>query len=172
VVAIAITLLVFNLKIEHATGSHLTFGDAIQPWIYFLVFVLSFFNIAHFWRVHHAFIAYFKKPDEKLLSYNIFWPFFIITLPFITSLVSAYFSDTPAIFIYRMNIFLITRCQSMIWDYASLKPEFPKETKIEKETIDLFRVFCNLDMVKPCRLSDGHLSIQVRPVFSFSPRFP
>jgi hypothetical protein len=38
-------------------------------------------------------------------------------------------------------------CQTMIWDYASLKPEFLKETKIEKETIYQFRVFCSLDMV-------------------------
>jgi len=35
----------------------------------------------------------------------------------------------------------------MIWDCASLKPEFLKEAKVEKETIYQFRVFCSLDMM-------------------------
>ena len=46
VAAIAITLLVFNLKIEHTQGAHLTFRDILQPWKNFLAFLLSFLNIA------------------------------------------------------------------------------------------------------------------------------
>src|ERR1700759_4659525 len=147
VVAIAITLLVFNLKIDHISGTHLTFSDIIQPWKNFLAFVLSFLNIANFWRSHHSFFTHIKKIDEKLLWYNIAWLFFIVTLPFSTSLVSAYFFDTPAIFIYSLNTLLITWFQNSIWDYASFNPGFLKQNSIDDATNYRFRLYCNLDMI-------------------------
>ena len=71
VVAIAITLLAFNLKIEHTENGTLTFADILHQWKTFAAFFLSFINIANFWKAHHSFYAYIKKMDEKLLWYNI-----------------------------------------------------------------------------------------------------
>jgi len=98
VVAIAITLLVFNLKINNITGNHLTFKNLLEPWRSFVAFTLSFLNIASFWKTHHSFFSYIKKIDEKMLWFNISWLFFIVTLPFSTSVLSNYFSNSPAIF--------------------------------------------------------------------------
>ena len=84
VVAIAITLLALDLRVEHLSSQHLTFSDIISPWKNFSAFVLSFLNIAGFWKRHHNFFAHIKKVDEKLLWVNIFWLFFIVTLPFST----------------------------------------------------------------------------------------
>ena len=146
VVAIAITLLVFNLKLDHPVGAHLTFADLGGTWQQFIAFVVSFLNIAIFWTIHHSFFSYIKKVDVKLMRYNLYWLFFIVTIPFTASLVSAYFYDTAAIFIYSLNIFLVTLFQNQIWDYVAVRPEFLKE-HVDPETIYSYRLSCNVAMV-------------------------
>jgi uncharacterized membrane protein len=144
VVAIAITLLALDIKIGHIEG-HLQFSDIASQWKTFLAFFLSFINIANFWKTHHNFFSHIKKMDEKLLWYNILWLFFIVLLPFSTSLVGSHFFDTAAIFTYSINTFLITIFQNRIWDYASDKPDFLKSAN-ESDSFK-FRLYCNLDIV-------------------------
>lgn len=147
VVAIAITLLAFNLKVVKNDNTHLSFKDIASQWRVFAAFLLSFFNIANFWRTHHMFFAYIKKMDEKLLWYNICWLLFIITLPFATTLVSSDFFDTPAICTYSVNMLMVSVFQNNIWDYACQKPEFLKRENIHPLVIRITRIFCNLDMI-------------------------
>jgi uncharacterized membrane protein len=61
IVAIAITLLALDLKVEPASGGHLTFADVGNAWEKFLAFFLSFFIIAIFWKIHHEFYTYSAK---------------------------------------------------------------------------------------------------------------
>jgi len=149
VVAIAITLLAFNLKVVKDGNSHLSFKDIAGQWRVFAAFLLSFFNIANFWRTHHMFFAYIKKMDEKLLWYNICWLLFIIMLPFSTTLVSSDFFDTPAICTYSVNMLMVAVFQNNIWDYAAAKPEsgFMRPEKIDPLTIRILRIFCNFEMI-------------------------
>lgn len=147
VIAIAITLLALDIKIERTATGHLQFSDLAREWKVFAAFLLSFINIANFWKTHHSFFAYIKKMDERLLWYNILWLFFIVLIPFSTSLVSAYFFDHIAICIYSLNIFLVAIFQNMIWDYTSLKEEYMKRESIDTATIWQVRLFCNLDMI-------------------------
>ncbi|WP_259069321.1 TMEM175 family protein [Mucilaginibacter sp. X4EP1] len=145
VVAIAITLLVFNLKLDPINGSHLTFADLGGTWQRFIAFAVSFLNIAIFWTIHHSFFSYIKKIDVKLMRYNLYWLFFIVIIPFSASLVSSYLSDTPAIFVYSLNIFLVTLFQNQIWDYVAARPEFIKED-IAPSVIYNYRLSCNVAM--------------------------
>jgi uncharacterized membrane protein len=147
VVAIAITLLALDIKIESTPDGHLHFSDLHDQWKTFSAFLLSFINIANFWKNHHTFFSHVKKIDEKMLWFNILWLLFIVMLPFSTSLVSSYFSDPPAIIIYCFNTLLITIFQNMIWDYASFEWRHLKKDTINKETIWQFRLYCNLDMI-------------------------
>jgi uncharacterized membrane protein len=146
VVAIAITLLVFNLKLDHLAGAHLTFADLGDIWPKFLAFVVSFLNISIFWSIHHSFFSYIKKVDTRMLRYNLYWLFFIVTIPFSASLLSSYFSDKPALFIYSLNIFLVTLFQNQIWDYAALKPDFLAE-QVDPAVVFDYRLGCNVAMV-------------------------
>ncbi|UFH54048.1 TMEM175 family protein [Spirosoma sp. KNUC1025] len=157
VVAIAITLLALDIKIEPTPSGHLSFSDILGEWKVFAAFVLSFINIANFWKTHHTFFAHIKKINDRLLWYNILWLFFIVTLPFSTSLVSSYFFDTPAIFLYSLNILFIALFQNFIWDYASdtnwfskespNRYEFLKQDTVSDLMISQYRLFCNLDMI-------------------------
>ncbi|MFT3680006.1 MAG: TMEM175 family protein [Ferruginibacter sp.] len=145
IVAIAITLLVFDLKIQPADG-HLRFADIANAWQKFLSFFLSFFIIAIFWKIHHEFYFYIRKINNRLLWYNIAWLMFIVILPFTTTLVSAHLFDEAAIFSYCINVLMVTLFQNQIWDYVAVRPAYLKENT-DPELIRNFRISCNIAML-------------------------
>lgn len=146
VVAIAITLLALDLKIDKTTTNHLRFSDLLSAADNFAAFVLSFFIIAAFWKVHHEFFYYIKKIDNKLLWNNVAWLLFIVILPFSSSLVSEYFFDKASNFVYSANVFLITIFQNNIWDHASAKFAHIKEGT-GSDIVRSYRIACNVAML-------------------------
>jgi uncharacterized membrane protein len=147
IVAIAITLLALNLKLAVPNGHHLTFPDLLLPWKNYLGFLLSFINIASFWRTHHQMYTYIHKMNKNAMTYNICWLFFIVTLPFSTNILSTHFGDSAAIFLYSLNIFALSIFQNMIWDSADLKNDFIDSEKITEPERERFRIMFNLDMI-------------------------
>jgi uncharacterized membrane protein len=146
VVAIAITLLMLELKIHGSSDGHLAFSDLAKSWPQFFSFLLSFFLVSIYWMVHHRFFTYIKEIDIKLLRYNLCWLFFVVLLPFTTSLMSTYFTDVAAMFCYCLNVFFLTLFQNQIWDYVSVKPELLK-SKISPTVIFDNRLSCNVAMI-------------------------
>lgn len=146
VVAIAITLLALDIRVEPTSNGTLQFSDVGNLWKPLLAFALSFLNIANFWRTHHAFFIHIDKVDERLLWYNVAWLLFIVLFPFSTSLLSNFWGESVAVFIYSLNTLFIALFQNLIWDYASDKKYLKVET-ITPETDKRFRTFCNLDMI-------------------------
>ena len=71
VVAIAITLLALDLRVDHTAGDHLQFRDILAHWKTFAAFFLSFFNIATFWKSHHLVFTYIAKIDDRLMWFHI-----------------------------------------------------------------------------------------------------
>lgn len=145
VAAIAITLLALDLKIDKPAGSHLYFSDIAGQWEKFASFFLSFLLIAVFWKVHHEFFFYIKKIDHLFLWYNICWLFFIVLLPFSTTLVSTHLYDKAAIVTYSVNVLCITIFQNQIWDHVAVRPDYLNE-KADKATIHYQRLACNVAM--------------------------
>lgn len=145
VVAIAITLLALELKLE-PTKEFLTYSIIASNWPKFLAFFLSFFNIAIFWKVHHEFFRYIKAIDNRIFWYDILWLLFIVLLPFTTSLISNHFHNTTAMSLYCINTFAITLFQNQIWDYVAERPDFTKTELSEKTNYDN-RVACNVAMI-------------------------
>ena len=146
IIAIAITLLALDLKIEKTTSGHFYFSDLAGSLHKFAAFFLSFFIIAAFWKVHHEFFHFIKKIDNWLLWFNIGWLLFLVILPFSSSLVSDYFTDKASNFVYSFNVLCITVFQNMIWDYVALRPEYLKENATT-EIVNNYRVACNVAMI-------------------------
>ncbi|MVM29115.1 DUF1211 domain-containing protein [Spirosoma sp. HMF4905] len=146
IVAIAITLLALELKIDIPEGQKINFADLIKPWHQYLAFILSFINISGFWNTHHQLFIYIKKMDERLKWCNMLWLFFIVILPFSTSVLSDHFNDKAAVFLYALNIFLISVCQNFLWDYSVLDSFVDNQT-IDSEHQKRYRIMFNLDML-------------------------
>jgi uncharacterized membrane protein len=146
IVAIAITLLALNLKLDIPQNHRVSFSDLLLPWRNYLAFILSFINIAGFWRTHHNAFVYIYKMDDRMMFLNICWLFLIVTLPFATTLVSAHFAQTPVIFLYSMNVFGLSVIQNYIWDYADVRDYIDKE-KLSEIAKRRFRLTFNLDMI-------------------------
>lgn len=147
VVAIAITLLALDLRLNVPAGHHIVFSDLLLPWRNYLAFLLSFVNVAAFWRTHHDFFLYICKLDEKMMALNTCWLFCIVTLPFCTSLLSTHFGDSPVIFLYCINVFLISIFQNSIWDYADTREGYMNQEKLNPEYQKMLRLMLNLDMI-------------------------
>jgi uncharacterized membrane protein len=146
IVAIAITLLALDLKIQIPEGKNLTFTDLISPWHKYLAFILSFVNIAGYWRTHHDFFVYIHKMDDRIFLFNILWLFFIICLPFATTVLSDHFGQTPAVFLYSLNVLSLSVFQNCIWDYAD-KSGFLNTENLNEERRKGLRLMLNLDML-------------------------
>ncbi len=147
VVAIAITLLALDLRLELPENHSLTFHDLLEPWRNYLAFALSFIIIANFWKTHHSIFTYTHKMNETLLAINIGWLFFIVALPFSASVLSSHFNSTPATFLYSLNIFLLSVLQNFMWDYAEVREGFIDREKLSKEEDKKNRTMFNLDML-------------------------
>ena len=147
IVAIAITLLALDLKLELPERHHLTFRDLTLPWKNYLAFLLSFINIASFWRTHHQMYTYIHKMNEWTMAYNTCWLFFIVTLPFSTSVLSTHFGDSAAIFLYSLNIFALSIFQNFMWDSSELQEDFIDTEKISEKQRERFRIMFNFDMI-------------------------
>ncbi len=147
IVAIAITLLALDLKLELPEDHQLSFADLLLPWKNYIAFLLSFINVASFWRTHHQMYTYINKMNDRTMAYNICWLFFIVTLPFSTSVLSTHFGDSPAIFLYSLNIFALSVFQNFIWDSSDLKQDFIDGEKLTEDERKRFRLMFNLDML-------------------------
>jgi len=147
VAAIALTLLALELKLDVPEGQHVAFRDLLRPWHIYLAFVLSFINVASFWRTHHDFFIYIHKMDERMMALNTAWLFCIVTLPFCTSLLSEHFGDPPTIFLYSANVFLLSIFQNAIWDYADARAGYVNKEKMNPEYRTRLRLMLNLDMI-------------------------
>jgi uncharacterized membrane protein len=90
VLAVAITLLVLNIKVpDPANTAHL--GTALlSQWPIYVAYVTSFATIGIIWINHHAMIGRLREVDHVILFWNLLLLLSVGVLPFATSLVAAY----------------------------------------------------------------------------------
>src|SRR5205823_4480475 len=101
VFAIAMTLLIFNIKIpqEARTVNQLATKLAeLTP--NFVTYVLSFISLGIYWVGHHNMYHSIRKTDRPLLWINILFLMMVAFLPFSTNLVGLYASNQLAIEVF------------------------------------------------------------------------
>src|ERR1700759_4936253 len=102
VFAIAITLLVLNLNVDHLHGHSLS--DAL--WGQrdnLLAYAISFAVIGRFWVVHHRFFSEVTGFDGRLLALNIFYLAWIVLIPFSSAVLGDYGGDEAAVILYALE---------------------------------------------------------------------
>ena len=108
VYAIAITLLVIDIRLPAATGElgdRQLWGALLALWPKYLAYALSFWVIAGFWSRHHAKFSYVRRYDSRLILLNLLNLMFIAFLPFPTSVIAEYGNRSATIF-YALSVAL------------------------------------------------------------------
>ncbi len=165
VFAIAITLLVIEIKIPEIDRKELTeqkilsaLGHLVPKFIGFLI---SFLIIGQYWTVHHRMFGYVINFNNKLLWLNILFLLAIALMPFSTGFYSEYASlpvMTPVIF-YTGNIVILGLLSFLLWRYLgnpghnlteNLSPAVARYSSLRAVTVPvIFIIFSIVYMWEP-----------------------
>lgn len=88
VLAVAITLLVLDLKVEH--GDRSLAYQLAHDWPSYLAYAVSFIVIGVIWVNHHALFSLVDRVDRVLLFENLILLMFVTTMPFTTSTLATF----------------------------------------------------------------------------------
>ncbi|MBV6458035.1 MAG: Potassium channel [Fimbriimonadaceae bacterium] len=119
VFAIAITLLVFNFKIDPSIETEAGLNKALAallPDIF--AFVLSFFVLAGAWIGHHATMRSIREVSRELLWTNLFYLMFVAVMPFASHIFGRFMDLKLASYLYSGNILMIGLLQVRFWSQA------------------------------------------------------
>jgi uncharacterized membrane protein len=93
VIAIAITLLVLDIKVPDP-GETESLAHALgQMWPNYAAYVVSFLTIGIVWINHHALVRRLREADHSVLILNLLLLMAIAVLPFTTALLAAYIRE-------------------------------------------------------------------------------
>jgi uncharacterized membrane protein len=90
VLAVAITVLVFNLAVPHVTGQRSILGELGDHWPSFLAYLISFFTIGIVWVNHHWLVQNIRVVNRSLLFINLLLLAVVVTIPFATAMMADY----------------------------------------------------------------------------------
>jgi uncharacterized membrane protein len=124
VFAIAMTLLVLNLKVPPVTeesAAQVLPKLVLRLWPDFFNYALSFILLATFWIVHHRQFHFIKAINQRLLWINILGLMFIALIPFSTSLIAEHGDVQIAALVFECNLLAIGLIFYVHWSYATGK---------------------------------------------------
>lgn len=119
VFAIAITLLVLNVKVpnkQNITNAELNNILAAST-NQILSFGFSFLVIGVFWVAHHRIFSFAKVVDTTLIWLNIIYLMFIATIPFPASILADNFFLPTTILLYTGTLFVISILNYIMFRY-------------------------------------------------------
>lgn len=140
VFAIAITLLVIELRVPHvdAHGGDQAFLQALADMIpNFVGFIISFFVIGAFWGGHHRAFGCSAHWSPRLLGANIQMLFAIAAMPFFTALVSEYGNSRVPVVAYCGWLLLTALLNLRLGILATTAPVV--DEAVPKATINAIR---------------------------------
>lgn len=126
VIAIAITLLVLDLRAPAESEHSLAYGLAHQ-WPSYAAYVVSFLTIGVMWVNHHAMFTLIAGVDRTLIFLNLLLLLAIAALPFPTKLMADYllaggWDARTAALVYSVLCLAIGVAFSAIWRYVVGNP--------------------------------------------------
>lgn len=126
VFAIAVTLLVLDLRVPEASGDRALLIALGRQWPNYLAFVASFVTILVMWLNHHAIFRVVRRFDHWLYVLNGLLLLVISAIPFPTSLVAQYLrrdGGHVAAVIFSGTYLLMAIVFNVVWRYVVAHPE-------------------------------------------------
>lgn len=125
VFAIAITLLILDIKVQHVHGSTDLLSNLLHLWPAYFAYILSFVMIGIYWANHHYVFKLYQKTNHVLNLLNLLFLLFIAFLPLPTEVLGSYMLDkanqTTAATFYALSLLLTAASWLLIWLYATQK---------------------------------------------------
>lgn len=134
VFAIAMTILVFNLKdpLERRTQSDAELLLSLKNMLpAFLSFFLSFTTLGIFWTGQSTQFHYIKTYDRNLNWITLFFLMAVSVLPFTTDVLSHHINNKVSILLYWLNILLLGILIYIHWAYAERHHHLAKDEQIQ-----------------------------------------
>ena len=103
VFAIAVTLLALQLRVPF--GERVDVWAALRDlWPSFVSFAISFVVIGGYWIAHHRLFSLIERYDRRLLWLNLLSLFFIVLMPFTTSLIGVHGGSDVSVIVYALSV--------------------------------------------------------------------
>jgi len=125
VFAIAITLLILDIKVPHMRDLT-SAGGLVQAllglWPAYIAYLISFATILIIWVNHHRIFNYIKRSDDAFLFLNGFLLFLVVFIPFPTALLSEYLTSQYAHIvsaIYSGTFLMVAVALQLLWRHAA-----------------------------------------------------
>ena len=120
VIAIAMTLLVLEIKVPAHDEDHRLWSQLGDLWPSYLGFLLSFVVIGIMWANHHELFSFVSRVDRWLVLLNLHFLLCIAFIPFPTGVLAEYLGHTgegTAIQFYAGSMFVCAVVYNLLWMY-------------------------------------------------------
>ena len=124
VFAIAITLLVLDLKETHDGSSGDLWGELLKQWPTLIAFLNSFATILIIWINHHNLFSNIRRTNNLFMMLNGLLLLCVTFLPYSTSVVAEHYKhpgETVGAALYAGTFFIMSCAFNLLWRYASHK---------------------------------------------------
>jgi uncharacterized membrane protein len=141
VFAIAMTLLVIDIRMPEGVNSADMAAKLVEMLPAIGAYAISFYVIAANWVAHHRKFTAIVAIDSTMIWINLVLLFLIAFVPFPTSLLQGYKGDTPlvAVLLYDGVMTLVGVAQYLLWVYA-WRHDFVDRRKIDDRLYRLINV--------------------------------
>jgi len=119
VFAIAITLLVLEIRVPDGLSPAELTAALGEMWPKFVSYLISFSLIGGYWRAHHRIFRYVRAYDRRLISLNLLFLMCVAFLPFPSSLLGEYGGRLVAVEIYAGSVAATGLFLCGMWWYAT-----------------------------------------------------
>ena len=144
VFAIAITLLILEIKVPLQVGPGHLASALLHEWPSYLAFLTSFFTIGVMWMNHHRLFTVIRMADDALIALNLLLLLGITWIPFPTAVLASHLkvttNDRVAAVVYSGSFFVISILFQVLWQYAIRTPGLIPPHK-EEEAVHITRQY-------------------------------
>jgi len=122
VFAIAVTLLVFNLKVPEIPEAdvHRLLPKALLNMLsHFVTYLISFLLIAVFWTIHHRMLSLVIHVDFTFTWINLIYLLVVAFIPFPSALMGTYPNESISMIFYICSMFMVVGLSLFMWRYAT-----------------------------------------------------
>jgi uncharacterized membrane protein len=118
--AVAMTILVIELKIPYIEGNHWQdFANAVRhSWLDFLCYAISFIVTGIMWFGHRMMFEFIGRTNRYFIFLGVLFYMVVCLVPFSTKLLAAHTWEWYAILVYGLNLSLCNLTLYAQWSYG------------------------------------------------------